>query len=277
MPTTNKILLPTDFSDNAWKALNFAANLQSHIDEMELVILHSFLPFYTGFQSAQENQAQYDSGFEISQKRMNSLEQKIKSHFPNLKYRLVIKDGTLYNSIQDIREELPIKAIVMGSKGSTGLQANLIGSQTFEVGKRVDLPLIIIPEKYEFKPNQEAVFLTNFERNDGDALEIMKSLIHPQLIHFVHFAETSTSETLSDKLEEHVQNLNLEGVEYKTSIYPIREFEDSKQIKERVKELNWSLITLNPVERGFFENLFTKSFSRPLIHSSEVPILLAKS
>lgn len=277
MSTDNKILLPTDFSDNAWKALSFAANLQDHLDGMELVILHSFLPFYTGFQSAQENQAQYDSGFEISQKRMDSLENQIKREFPFLNYQLLIKDGTLYNSIQETREELPIKAIVMGSKGSTGLQANLIGSQTFEVGKRVDLPLMIIPGKYEFKPNQEAVFLTNFERNDGEALEIMKDLIHPHLIHFVHFAETSTSEILSEKLEHHVQNLNLEGIEYKTSILPISDFEDSQKIKEMIRTLNWSLIALNPVERGFFENLFTKSFTRPLIHSSEVPILLAKS
>lgn len=277
MAIKNRILVPTDFSKNAWKALSFAAHLQNHMDDFELVVMHSFLPFYTGFQSPQENKAQYDTGFEISKQRMDSLELQIKKEFPNLNYELIIKDGTLYNAISDLRDEYSLLAIVMGTKGASGLQANLIGSQTFEVGKRTDLPLIIIPEEYEFMPSQEAVFLTNFEKNDQEAINIMNLLLRPQHIHFIHFAAAENSESLKEELNQHLQALDLKDLSYDAKLINIKEFTDPKSIKEKIKEMGWSLITINPVQRGFFENLFTKSFSKPLIHSSQVPILLAKT
>lgn len=277
MSIKNRILVPTDFSDNAWKALTFAAHLQNHLEDFELIVLHSFLPFYTGFQSPQENQAQYDTAFEISKQRMDSLEANIKQDFPHLNYQIVIKDGTLHNSITDLRDEYTLKAIVMGTKGASGLQANLIGSQTFEVGKRTDLPLIIIPEQYQFQPTYEVVYLTNFEKNDQDSIDLMNVLLRPQHIHFVHFADVDQSASLKKSLEEHIGSLNIKNSSYDLAIYNIRDFENEKSIQAKIQELGWSLITINPVQRGFFENLFTKSFSKPLIHSSQIPILLAKT
>jgi len=276
MASNKKLLLPTDFSNNAWKALEFAARLQEHT-QMEIVILHAFLPFYTGFQSASENKAQYETGYRISSQRMESLEEKIKAELPQLKYETVIKDGTLYNTIEEVQEEKHIHAIIMGTKGASGIQANLIGSQTFEVGKRANISMVIIPEQYEYQDNAEAVFLTNLEKTDIQAIESVKSTIQPQKIHFVHFANAIPSPSLEAEIKEHISHLDLTGIEVSTEIMDIGIFNSPEKIKKTIAEKQWSLISLNPGQKGFFENLFSKSFSKPLVHSSTVPIFLAKT
>lgn len=272
----DKILVPTDFSNNAWKALVFAANLQKHKD-LDIVILHSFLPFYTGFQSPRENQEQYDAGYQISLGRMKSLEEQIKKELPELKYSVIIKDGTLYNAIQEVRKDENVSAICMGTKGASGLQATIIGSQTYEVAKRIDLPIMIIPESYEFKDNKEVVFLTNFEDNDTFSIQIVKELIQPETINFVHFARVVPSETIDKELENHISKLDLQSVTTKTTLVALDEFESPEGIRKVINDNGWSLIAINPMQRGFFDNLFSKSFSKPLIHASNVPILLAKT
>lgn len=274
MAITDKILVPTDFSNNAWKALVFASKIQEH-NQADIVILHAFSTYYSGFQSPSDNQDQYDSQLAEALENIDGLRARIEKELPNLNYEIVAKGGILYNAVKELQETTSFSTICMGTKGASGLQAALIGSQTFEIGKRVDLPLVIVPEAYESTNNKEVTFLSDYGKNDAGAVQLIEKLLQPEQINVVHLTKKVT-EGETNKLAQHVQKLALENTNISSNLISIDDFSTEEGILGTIKANDWSLIAINPIERNFFESLFTKSFSKPLIHHSNVPILLTK-
>ncbi len=161
------VLLPTDFSENSWNAIKYALSFFSTV-KCNFYVLHvnrlSHLESDSASLTIDQNyiEAVYTKP---SKKQLRSILKRISKLSPNHKNH---KFYTLtdYNSfIESIRKtvnEKRIDFIVMGTKGASGLERIILGSNTADVITKVKCNTFAIPENAEFTIPKEIAFPTDF-------------------------------------------------------------------------------------------------------------------
>lgn len=159
------ILIPTDFSDNAWKATVFALNLYAK-QPCTFYFLNSI------------SLAHSDSRSYITNKYLETLTETSKSGlgaWQNRASRLVGNDQHKFETISTTEEvTLAVKRaveisqidlVVTGTKGATGVNQYFLGSNTVKMIQGLkDCPIIAVPDFYDFKEPKHIVFPTDYNR-----------------------------------------------------------------------------------------------------------------
>jgi len=140
-----KILLPTDFSDVAEKALNFVKQLKD-TGTQEVVILHVIK------KNSLEVIAQYSSIRDFSdverevegdaRKQISRIEEELKECGFNVKVR--IETGFPFSEILKAETEENVSAIVIGSHGLSNIKEILLGSVSESVIRKSKKPVIVV-------------------------------------------------------------------------------------------------------------------------------------
>lgn len=197
------ILLPTDFSDNAWSAVVYALKLYADV-ECKFFFLHSLKMKTSAISnisnkllSAMADQARQDL-LELKQLAITS------DANANHEFDTVISADTLDAAIATSVNKHKIDLIIMGTKGATGTKEFFFGSNTVNIIKKIDAcPLLLIPEEYDFKKPAQIAFPTDFNRFYGDELKPLKDLadIYNSKIRVLHINK--------EKNLSHTQDYNL--------------------------------------------------------------------
>lgn len=167
------ILLPTDFSENAKNAAEYALQFFRNIPctfyflhvlpvpSPELLIQNISMPI--------EVKQKFDEllkDFELQ--KLN------KDHIFNISYKANY-------FVEAVREQVKIKnidLILMGTKGSTNHKAVVVGKHTADVIMKVKCPTLAISEKAIFKDHKEVLFPTDYKINyNSKMLETLWSII----------------------------------------------------------------------------------------------------
>lgn len=53
----------------------------------------------------------------------------------------------------------------MGTNGATGASEVIFGSNTLQVIRNIDLPILVIPENFEFAPIEKILFVSEYDEN----------------------------------------------------------------------------------------------------------------
>jgi len=86
---------------------------------------------------------------------------KYQQRFPNITFHSLLKEGNLFDELRKTVSEENYEAIVMGTKGSSGLDALLIGSNMFEVFQNTKVPVLAVPTAEKpFKTNKIGLLCT---------------------------------------------------------------------------------------------------------------------
>ncbi|MFS4467878.1 universal stress protein [Maribacter sp. 2210JD10-5] len=163
---TKNILIPTDFSKNAWNALKYAQQLFKQT-KCNFYLLHvsDFInyPVSPVFIEGDE-EVETEKLIIPSKKQLNELLQKIESKFSNTKHHYfgIHQHGFFLETIKKNITEKKIELIVMGTKGATGLRKRIIGSNTGDVLTKVKCNTLIIPKGVRFSDAKEVAFPTDY-------------------------------------------------------------------------------------------------------------------
>jgi len=140
-----KILLPTDFSDVAEKALDFVKQLKD-TGTQEVVILHVIK------KNSLEVIAQYSSIRDFSdverevegdaRKQISRIEEELKECGFNVQVR--IETGFPFSEILKAETEENVSAIVIGSHGLSNIKEILLGSVSESVIRKSKKPVIVV-------------------------------------------------------------------------------------------------------------------------------------
>ncbi|PQV50450.1 nucleotide-binding universal stress UspA family protein [Jejuia pallidilutea] len=160
------ILIPTDFSENSWNAIEYALNFfEQHSCNFYLLHVNTISSLITndvGYAPTQdiiEETLVKPSKVQLKKvlKRISTLPLKANHRFFTL---------TDYNFfIESIRKhvgEKNIDLIVIGTKGATGLKKLIIGSNAASVITRVQCTTLVVPENATFVKPKEIAFPTDF-------------------------------------------------------------------------------------------------------------------
>lgn len=184
-----RILVPTDFSRTAEKAFRFALDLAQRAKGI-VILYHIYTPLGSVFVGTEESRKQYNTQSEVDIiKRLQRLRKKVTADFTGVSVSTIVGHAPLTDNILGFAEDNHIDLIVMGTQGCSGLRRAIIGSEAARIAERSDLPVLLVPEKYEFMEPHQFVFATNFSSTDKAALAIVGEMakLYEAEITILHF------------------------------------------------------------------------------------------
>lgn len=154
-----KILVPIDFSPNSKNALRIAAeiavkgNARLELFHANVATIYS-MPLSEYVPSA--NYAEDEEYDEAVARELEKLKMEVceMAAFSKLKVDIRVEEGFLHSCIRKVAEEDKVDLVVMGTKGASGMQEFLVGSNTEKVIRTAPCPVLVVPEgveKFELK------------------------------------------------------------------------------------------------------------------------------
>jgi nucleotide-binding universal stress UspA family protein len=159
-----RILVPTDFSEQAENALKVAAQLAKK-NESEIYVLNS-LELPTHLSSSGDNGAMPESLFFIKLAEKYFEELLKKPYLDGLLiHEAIIGHGEVYKDVNEVVKEKNIDLVIMGSQGTNGFMELFIGSNTEKVVRTSEIPVLVIKNNHEdFKTDN---FVSNYLKMVG--------------------------------------------------------------------------------------------------------------
>ncbi|MEN8787983.1 MAG: universal stress protein [Flavobacteriaceae bacterium] len=161
-----KVVVPTDFSLNAFNALKYACQVFKY-ERSEFYILHAYADEVYRRDTVVKRSF-LDEIKEVSyQKSQQSLKEtfdRIQDYSPNPKHKfnLISAFGTLTDEINDLVNTENIDVVVMGTRGETNDRKITFGSNTLQVLKYVQCPVLAVPAEYAYHPPKEMLFPSDY-------------------------------------------------------------------------------------------------------------------
>lgn len=162
------ILLPTDFSDNAWSAIVYALKLYSN-EVCTFYLFHSTKMKASSMSNISNKLLNTMS--DIAMKDLKELKDmaEVSNANANHKFEIILSASDLQKGIEISVSKYHIDLLVMGTKGATGAKEIFFGSNTVRIIKKIKLcPILIVPEEFNFVTPSQIAFPTDYTRCYGD-------------------------------------------------------------------------------------------------------------
>lgn len=176
-----KILLPTDFSENAYNAISYAVQLFKN-EKCTFFLLNTYTPILYNSDNVlyrSPGKSLEEIYMEKSLTGLSTVKDRIKEDFPNDLHSF--KEVSSFNLLnEEIREQVrkeKIDMVIMGTQGATGAAQILFGTHTVHAIQRAICPIVAIPSHYQFEALNNILFPTDYEINySAEHLSILKEL-----------------------------------------------------------------------------------------------------
>lgn len=274
-----QILIPTDFSDNAWNALKYGLELFKKT-KCTFYLLHvNPIPPYSGagtsVRAASENVRETilkDSKEDLQKliARIEELPFETKHTFMPLAMHDYFVDAVKRES-----QNKKIDLIIMGTKGASGLKKATIGSNTGDVITKIKCPLLAIPENAVYKGLDEIAFPTDY--HIGYSVKVLDTLIEMatmnkatlRIVHISKKGEELNPEQIKNKdfLHDYLIDIDhsfhsLTGTKLETAVQCFTESRDIDMVAMVAKNLN------------FFQRILFRPAVEEISYHTEVPFLV---
>lgn len=272
-----KILIPTDFSENARNAINYAIDLFKY-EISEFYIMHAYQDdIYADEVLLIQETLENVTGI-ISKNSDEQLKNTVKfaksiSQNPRHSYHMISSNNLLMDEANKIVDEQNIDIIVMGTRGKTNDKKLTFGSHTLQVLKYVQCPVLAIPENYKYDKPKHILFPTDFmipyKRRE---LKLLCELAAPYRA-TIDLLYISKSNKLSIRQED-----NRTFVERELCKNTINfKIENSKHIintiYKYIRENSTDILVMVNTRHSFLENILFQSTIDELSLNLDIPFL----
>jgi len=272
----SKLLIPIDFSENASVAAHYAAQIAITTNN-EITLFHSFTSHINKFANTKHL---VDPSEEDAKLKMETLVAELLQKYPSIKISTRFANGILAESLEKQEIKDSYQTVIMGTKGATGLESVLIGSNTYDVIKESKIPVLAVPKNATKLKKDNIGLLTNFKPGE---LEVLKQAIplygnnfHLQLIH-INTKELEIN-TLGNKLENWIEQIiaetGIEDISYivKSPSYFAGSRENiANGIHTIIRDEDIDVILITKSRKSIFQNIFTENIVKHMAFEIEVP------
>ena len=273
-----KVLLPTDFSENALNAIHYAEKLFKDV-KCTFYLLNTYTPVIYSYDFQMNTGGYLGEVSDVIRDNSKSNLKKIKDKFSNANHTVetISSFNVLTDEIIEIVNNHDIDLVIMGTKGATGAKEVLFGSNTIHVIKKAKCSVLAIPDGYFFEKPIDILFPTDYKVDYADRqLNILKTIAstYKSKIHVLH---VSHGRDLNQ--DEIGKKLKLEKllIDFKDSYNSIGNQEIPKAINDFQKSTYVQLLMMINNKHSFFENLFFKPVINQIGFHLTVPFLVIPS
>ncbi|WP_242084633.1 universal stress protein [Aestuariivivens sediminis] len=272
------ILLPTDFSDNSWNAIQYAVQLFQNT-ACNFFLLNTYTPeiYHLEYVLVEPEQfGMHNQAREDALENLYALKKRISNELPNPKHTIeqIASFNALIPEIKDIITERRIDYVIMGTKGASGAKEILMGSNTVHAFKHLNCPVLAIPSDFSFVKPNDILFPTDYKINyKQHHLKPLFDIIalHQSKVNVIHATYGYDLSELQKKNKRKLDKLfkNTTHLFYHVSNQTVEECISKFQLKEHI-----NLLVMINNKHSFFENLFFKSTINQIGFHLNVPFLV---
>jgi len=262
-----KIIVPTDFSENALNAAKYAIGLANDIDA-EVILYHTYktpmpileiptLPTTFADMKKANKESLKKLAEKLDSKRITGYESDDHSFLEGLA-RLVKNENADF--------------VVMGTQGASGLKKALIGTNTADVINKIPVPVLAVPEHAKYKPIQKVIYATDYEFTDLEQIEwlIDQFPSQPEIM----LSHISVEDEKNEDPRLWFNELVVEKIKYPNFLFKLIAGSDfEKALDKLVDDTKADLLVFSTLKRNLFQRLFIKSTTEMMVMHTHIPFL----
>jgi len=268
------ILLPTDFSDNAWSAVVYALKLYEE-ELCTFYFLHSTKMKVSTMSNMSNKLLRV-----MAENAMNELSElkelaETSNANANHNFEIILSSNDLLHSMETIIEKNNIDMVVMGTKGATGAKEIVFGSNTVNSIKKIkNCPVLAVPDEFDFVIPEQIAFPTDFNRLYGAELQPLLDLadLYNSKIRVLHI---NKEDNISEAQDYNLDQLKLALENYKYSFHWMPDYSKKDvAIKDFIDELNIDILVMINYKHSFIESLVKEPVIKKLGFQPTIPFLV---
>ncbi len=268
-----RVLLPTDFSKNAYNAISYALQLLKD-ENCHFILLNTLYNadyiIYSSLNTVYKNN---------SLKKLTSLKQQLIEEFKNPKheFELVSSFNMLYQEIEQRSKNKTLDLIVMGTNGAAGGEELLFGTHTVHAIKSAKCPLLAIPCHYQYQKPEHLLFATKYEINFSEyQLDLIKELADKAQAK-IHVMHANFGNRLNENQLQSKKELDRFLGETPHDFNTVYEDSVAEAVEEFHKENKIDLLVMIKHRRSFIEKILFSSIINEIGFNAKFPFLVLPS
>lgn len=275
----HKILLPTDFSKNSIRAINYARELYKN-DFCDFYLLNVFSS--TG--NILKNLMTMEPGSDIFETSKLNSENGLAKVFDMITmsdsynskhhFEVISTYNTIVEAVKIVVEQNDIEMIVMGTKGETDELNTSFGSAAVSVMEKVrNCPVIVVPQNAKLALPKEIVFPTDYRlsykrRELNYLINIAKNCdANIIVLHILEQAELDKQQKQNKKLLEDI----FKGTNYK--FHNLSQSSVMTAVNIFVESRSSDMVAFINKKHTFFGSILTNPMVKQITFHLNVPIL----
>lgn len=268
------IIVPTDFSETAYNAARYAIGLAGQIGATRIVLYHAYelivpipdLPTAVPMVNMEDLKAASIEGLEKMKRLLT----------PEIPANAVLDfradNHLLAANIDQVCKDEQADLVVMGITGGSQLEEILVGSNTVDVVKSSDFPVIVVPAQATFRPVRKIVFACDLRKvaktTRKDVLYKLLDLFQPEL-HVLNIQKEGREHIHPEENQEldnmlHNYNAHYHFVDHPDTVEGITAFAENSGA---------DLLLIIPKKHGLFDSIFKRSTTSRIAFNTHVPLL----
>ena len=278
------ILVPYDFSKEANFAFEFATELakrtKNKLELLHVIELPSPQSFSTiGEVGAFSNESSQIFMIELIEKRkkqLAALEEEFKD--AGFKFETKMVFGNPFAGISKEIVDAKADIVIMGSKGSSGMEEVLVGSNTEKVVRHASCPVITVKGPIFVDSIQKVIFASDFNNVPSEVIDRLKAAINTinAKLHLVKINTPSMFEstrTSMEKMKTFVEDFEVEAA----SMQVYNSTSEEEGILEFADDINADMIAMATHGRTGFLHLLSGSIAEDVVNAAQRPVWTMKS
>ncbi|MEM5565494.1 universal stress protein [Psychroserpens sp. AS72] len=270
------ILLPTDFSDNAWSATVYALQLYAN-ESCTFYFLNSWT-FPKSTSRTYITSTHIDKLKQESKQELIALKEQAENSSTNTKheFQVIFSEEPLIDAIETTIKKHEIDLIIMGTKGATGAKEFFFGSNTVRMIQKIkQCPVLIVPNEFDFEEPKQIAFPTDFSRCYDykeldplrDLADLYKSKIMPVCI-LSNEKLTDIQEYNMTQLESHLKN-------YDNSFHFMPNYtKKANEINDFIETVGINILVMVNYKHSFIENILKEPVIKKIGFQPLIPFLV---
>jgi nucleotide-binding universal stress UspA family protein len=275
-----KILVPTDFSEQAENALRVAADLAKKHNS-EIYLLHMLeLPMQLVDGASGGSKSDLPEALFFMKLAHQKFENMMNASFlEGITVHETAEFDGAFEGIMNYAKKYEIDLVVMGSHGTSGLQGLFIGSNTEKVVRHSEIPVLVIKKKHEDFEVNKFVYALDFKAENHNAFKqaIAFAKANNEPLHALYVntpGDFRTTQEVEDTMQRFMEEENEPLDDYTLNIYNDVSIESG--ILHFAETVNAGLIGIGTHGRKGLSHFLNSSLSGDLVNHAQRPVITFK-
>lgn len=268
-----KILVPVDFSNASRNASEYAVSLAKFFDA-EVELIHVYKELIPATVGPEPWTVTVSPAYIRDEKLIYAEVEHLKEKF-GVEVKAEIKKGFKSESISDEIKETDADLVVMGKRAEGN---KILGSTILKTIRKSTVPVLVVPEKVQFKPLEDLALAIDFEEMvNGSCLDVLYSIYKKfdSSLRVLHVEERASDLKTSEVAEKLKFGFVLSRFTY---LYDRVEFSDiDSGIQRFVENHPTDLLAIVAHHHNLLERSFGTIHSQYLSFELKCPLLVLKN
>lgn len=287
--TVKKILVPVDFSEQSIVGFRFALGL-SQILNAKIRLLHTYPePVFASSPYEDHTFPMLSEPYTM----VSDVEKELQKELQKFKKSVLSREADLPKNLQvstSLCAGLPAEAIlmycqsykpgliVMGMRGK-GNKKSLVGSTTAELIEKSSVPILAIPQGYQFAGAQKklnVLYATDFDDTDFLALGELLNFVQPfnPKVFCLHVSLGQKKPWDKAKFKEMQEFLKKEFGEMKVESEMVVSDNVFNSMETYIRNNNIGLLAMTTHKRTLIQKLLNPSMTKQVLYQTHLPLLV---